>query len=146
MVIRRALPSLTPDQADAVEAIAETKSYSYGDVIISQGDHPDSLFIMISGMGRVTLHRGSTLDAEFTGPLGPGELFGELNFIDGHPASATVTADGDTEIIHIGGDALRDLMLNEPVLAANIYKDLLLAVTGRLRRTNLRVITQTDLE
>lgn len=144
MVIRRALPSLTEEQAKAVEAIAETRSYSFGSPIIKQDEQPDRLFIIAMGEGRVTLHRGETIDAEFTGPLGPGELFGELSFIDGKPTSATITADGDADVVEIPGPALRDLMERDSAIAASIYKDLLMAVAGRLRRANLRNLTQNS--
>lgn len=146
MAIRRALPSLTPEQASVIETIAERKSYTFGETIVKQNQRPDRLFIMVMGEGRLTLHRGATLDAEFTGPLGPGELFGELSFVDGKPASASITADGDAEVIEIPGPALRELLDSDPSMAANVYKDLMRAVASRLRKANLRIITQADLE
>ena len=146
MEIRRALPSLTSEQASVIEAIAERKSYTFGELIIKQGDHPDRLFIMIMGEGRVTLHKSATMDADFTSPLGPGELFGELSFVDGQPASASVTADGDTEVIEIPGPALRELLDNDSALAANVYRDLIQAVASRLRKANLRIITHANLD
>lgn len=140
MLIQRALAGLSAEQAEQIEAIAERKSYGFGESIISQGERLDRLFVIAGGMGRVTLHQGNTPDSEFTGPLGPGELFGELSFVDGQPTSASVTADGDAEVIEIPGEALRAILDADPALAAAFYKCLLTTVGRRLRQANHRIV------
>lgn len=145
MVLRRALSHLSDDQLAMIESISGNRSFSGGKHIIDQGDRPDRLFIVKSGEARVTLKGAATIDIEFTGPLGPGDLFGELSFMDGESASATITADGDVDLIEIDGPKLRAAIDKDPALAAAIYKSLLETVIKRLRRTNMRIAPSSGL-
>lgn len=146
MVIQRTFPELSEEQIAAVERFSERRSYGNGEPILRQGDVPDRLYVMLAGTARVTLKRSESIDAEFTGPLGPGDLFGEFSFIDGKAASATITADGDVELVEIDGAELHAALDTDPALAAAVYKSLLTTVVHRLRNTNMRVVTPADFE
>ena len=146
MVIQRTFPGLTEQQIAAVEHFSNRRSFKNGEYILRQGDVPDKLYVMLSGSARVTLKRSESIDAEFTGPLGPGDLFGEFSFVDQRAASATITADGDVKLIEIDSAHLRTALEDDSALAAVFYKSLLTTVVHRLRNTNMRVVTPTDFE
>lgn len=116
------------------------KLYKSGDMIISEGDSVDSLMFIKSGNIRVTRAFLDNLNAEFAGPLGPGEVVGEMSFMDGLGASASLIADGKTEILEIPRDAVLKLIDSDTGFAAHFYESLFLDLARKLRSTNQRVL------
>jgi len=145
-ILLRALPSLTSDQVSLLDDIGLSREYSHGDIIIKQGQTPENLFVVVSGNARVLQRRTDAINVEFTGPLGPGDLFGEISFVDNHPASATIVADGDVTAVCLPGEQLQPLLKGDPALAANLYFSLLTTIAHRLRSTNMHIVTPEDFE
>lgn len=145
-ILPRALPKLTPDQASLLDDISVQREFSHGDIIIKQGQTPESLFMVVSGNARVLQRRTDAINVEFTGPLGPGDLFGEISFVDSQPASATIVADGDVVAVCLPGDQLNPLLQGDPALAANLYLSMLTTIAHRLRSTNMHIVTPEDFE
>jgi CRP-like cAMP-binding protein len=64
-----------------------------GHVVVSEGAPGDDFYVLLAGSARV--HRNGR---EVT-RLGPGAAFGELALLDAGPRTATVTADGQSELL-----------------------------------------------
>jgi CRP/FNR family cyclic AMP-dependent transcriptional regulator len=77
--------------SDALRALAErgeTRRYRKGTLLIQEGDHGDTLFIILSG--RLRAFSAGDNDREITyGVYGAGEYLGEIS-LDGGPRSASV--------------------------------------------------------
>ncbi|MEK8051963.1 Crp/Fnr family transcriptional regulator [Ideonella sp. DXS22W] len=77
--------------SDTLRALAgrgETRRYRKGTLLIQEGDHGDTLFIILSG--RLRAFSAGDNDREITyGVYGPGEYLGEMS-LDGGPRSASV--------------------------------------------------------
>lgn len=116
------------------------KSYKSGDMIIAEGDSVDALMFINSGNIRVTRAFLDDLNAEFAGPLGPGEVVGEMSFMDGRGASASLIADGHTEILEIPRDIVFKLVDADTGFAARFFESLFLDLARKLRSTNQRVL------
>lgn len=138
MALEHSFGNLSDDEREALKQVAVTHSYGSGDVVFNQGDKVENLLVVVRGMLRVThVFEGGKL-SEFVGPLGPGDVVGEMSFVDGKGASATLIADGDTEVMTIPRSAIDALMDEDPSFSGRFYKDLLLHLSRRLRATNLR--------
>lgn len=133
-------PKLTPAEHDTFIDAGFVESYRSGEQIIAEGDKVDNLMFVKSGNIRVTRAFLDNLSAEFAGPLGPGEVVGEMSFMDGRGASATLVADGDTEILNIPRESVFKLIEDNPDLAARFYESLFLDLARKLRSTNQRVL------
>lgn len=85
-----------PDARSALLALARRQHYApAGEELITEGDEPAHLIIPRSGTGRVVKNRlGGRVPV---GRLGPGDVLGELSFVDRSPASASVVADTEIE-------------------------------------------------
>jgi CRP/FNR family cyclic AMP-dependent transcriptional regulator len=68
---------------------AVTRQYPRNTIILSEGDHSDSLYIIRSGRVKVFLGNDDGREV-ILNVQGPGEYFGELALIDSGPRSASV--------------------------------------------------------
>lgn len=81
---------LTEEQKSYLAANAELLTAIEGDIVIQEGAHVSSLFIILSGQVRVSTH---ALDREVElKHLGAGAYFGEVSLLSGKEATATVEA------------------------------------------------------
>ena len=82
------LSPLTPGTLRQIAATGVLRSYPKNTVLINEGDHGDTLFIMVSG--RVRVYSSNAQGREFVIDFhGPGEYVGEMS-LDGSPRSASV--------------------------------------------------------
>jgi CRP-like cAMP-binding protein len=66
---------------------------------------------------------------------GPGEVLGEMSFLEGSVTSATVVADGPVEVDVVDGARVQALLDAEPLLAAHFYQSLAVTLAERLRHS-----------
>ena len=99
--------------------------FGAGDVIFSQGDPGDVLYVIRSGT--VTL----TLDGQTVETLGENSMFGEMALInaDWH-RSTTATATTDVELVPVDLKLFRHLVAHTPFFAETVMK----VMADRLRR------------
>ena len=131
---------LTEDERAVLLGKAQTFTFASGDVIISEDSNPDAIFVITKGKARVTKGISSTLSADFAGPHGLGEVIGEMSFVDGCGASATLVADGDVEALRLAHGDLREMTEADPAFAGRLYHSLLLVLIRRLRVVNTRIL------
>lgn len=139
-MLERAFPSLNSDDVAAIEERCAKRAFASGDVIIKEGEIADGLMMICSGTVRVMRQYLDDLTAEFTGPLGPGDLLGEISFVDGTGASAGIVADGDVEVLVIPQQAVTAMVDADAAFAGRFYHSILVVLCRRLRRTNMRVL------
>ena len=70
--------------------------------------------------------------------LGKDEFFGDMNFLEGLGASASVIADGPTKVLIITPEETNTLLLSVPGLSSRFYQSLALNLSRRLRQTTER--------
>lgn len=131
---------LTDEEQKKLLDAAHISNFQSGDVIIAEGGSVNTLMFIKSGNIRVTRAFLDNLNAEFAGPLGPGEVVGEMSFIDGQGASASLIADGHTEILEIPRETVFDMIKSDNGFAARFYESLFLDLARKLRSTNQRVL------
>jgi CRP-like cAMP-binding protein len=98
-----------------------------GDALFNEGDRGDTLVIVLDGM--LVCEVGGKEIAR----LGPGEVVGEMAFLDAEPRSATVRTSGVTTVLEFSRPALASLRTDAPRVAAQIFRNILSDVAQRLR-------------
>jgi len=78
-------------------------------------------------------------DLTLVNMLVDGECIGEYSFVDQQPASATVKANSDLELMELPHESLRGVLDGDPELRAQFYKNLLESLVERLRNTNIYI-------
>lgn len=79
-----------------------------GEVLLRQGEPGTGIFIVISG--ELSVQQG---EADF-GVVHAGDLIGEIGLVELVPATTTVTATSEVEVLHIGYDETRRLIAGVP--------------------------------
>lgn len=91
---------LTPDVRDVVVEAFVPMRFAFGQSIIRQGDLPDGLYVLASGLARsVQMHESGEEVA--LGVLRPGDSFGERALLTGERRSATVRASSDVTLFRL---------------------------------------------
>jgi serine/threonine protein phosphatase PrpC/CRP-like cAMP-binding protein len=108
----------------------EVRAFGDGDTVILEGDRGDELFIVMTG--QVAVLRGGALLTR----LGPGEHFGEMALIRSLPRSATVQAEGMTELIAIKRADFFEILRKEHELAVKMLWQFLGVLADRLDATS----------
>lgn len=105
---RTRLALLSPETQDALEAVAVPVPVAAGDTILTEGERSNHLFIIERGEVAI-LKTGPTLkDDRRIDTLGPGDLVGELSFIDGRPRSASARAETEGMLLRVDPFALME--------------------------------------
>jgi small-conductance mechanosensitive channel/CRP-like cAMP-binding protein len=113
---------MATDQIQALAKSARHLRFGKGEKIISQDDPGQSMYVLSSGVARVTVQRdGRESDLS---ELVSGECFGEISLLTGSPRTATVIAKTDCDIVEIDQIAMRDLLRQDPRLADHLSETL----------------------
>jgi CRP/FNR family cyclic AMP-dependent transcriptional regulator len=119
------------DAAEALVKDLETVEYRKGEIVFSEGEPGDSLYIVLSGKIKV-VRRAADGRQNLITLLGPSDMLGELSLFDPGPRTATATAVVDTRLSRLRKQSLRPWLSNRPEIA----EQLLRVLARRLRRTN----------
>lgn len=114
------------------------KVYSDGEVIISEGDVGDRMFVVQSG--QVEAVTGSGDEERRVAVLGGGDFFGEMALFDKEVRSATVRALGEARVLTIDRRTLLKRISENPLLALNLLK----TMSRRIRALNDRLAQTQD--
>lgn len=123
--------ALDDDAARALRASMIEQKLSRGDVLFSEGEPGDKLYVIESGKIKLG-HTASDGRESLIAVLGAGEMIGELSLFDPGPRTATAAALTNCKVLAMGHEALLPWLVGRPDLAVS----LLAALARRLRRTN----------
>lgn len=101
-----------------------------GGVVIEEGEKPDALYFVLDGLVDV---RVASAGDRPVGTLGPGELIGEISFLENRPATATVKAVDDSMLLAVPLQELAAKTQADPRFAARLYKSFARISARRLR-------------
>ena len=106
-------------------------------VIVKQGDHGDTMFLILEGELRVRLMVGSKETILAT--LGPGDFFGDISLFDQGPRSADVVANVDSVVLKISASGFEKLAQEAPELATPFLLSTIRTLAARIRADNKRL-------
>lgn len=116
-----------------IVAGATFRTAAAGEVVLAQGDFVDHLYVVADGVLRAEVPDRHGLPLEVA-RYGPGEYFGEMSFLRGERASATVRALTGSRLVRIPHVVLGDVAERN----AGLIRQLAGVVAARLSATNLR--------
>ncbi len=117
------------------------RKYTKGDEIVRQGALQGTMFVIVSGDVKVERHSedGDRGERVVVDRLGPGQVFGEMSFLDREPCSATVIAESDVEVRGIGRKEIDDISRRDSSFQGRFFHCLALTLVDKLRQTSSRL-------
>jgi CRP-like cAMP-binding protein len=115
------------------------RRYPAGALILKEGSEGAQLHVIHQGRVRIGKVVPGVGEEALT-ILGPGEYFGEIEFLDGGSASAQAIAHTECEILSIPHGEVADLM-GRPELANKFLWAFARTLARRLRDSNQRVVS-----
>jgi CRP/FNR family transcriptional regulator, cyclic AMP receptor protein len=122
----RAMPE---ERCAMIARVLLTGRYRKGQVIFQQGDDGDAMYLVETGLVRISTESVDGQEAILT-EVRPGETFGELALLDGAPRSATAVAVADTVALRLPRVAFDDLLDTDAMFPRRILE----ALAHELRR------------
>jgi ATP-binding cassette subfamily B protein len=90
-------------------------TYTFGAVIVREGDPADALYVLLSGRARV-VKRGDSGEEVPLNVLRAGDAFGEMALLERTTRMATVRASSDVEALRLDRTAFEELLTSAPDL------------------------------
>jgi tetratricopeptide (TPR) repeat protein len=104
--------SFSQDELIAVMHGLRLLSFEPGDIIITEGDAGDSLFVIASGIAKAFVRRDGA--QKLARSMGEGTFFGEISILSGKPRTATVTAATQCELLELDKATLDGITSKHP--------------------------------
>ena len=116
-------------------------SCSKNDIVFSEGDKGNKIFMVSQGVIEIWKKQGNELRGNRLAKLRDGELFGEMSIFDKQPRSASAIATGHkmTKILVWGEQDMTGLIKEYPALGTKILANVVRKLSGHLRNANTAV-------
>ncbi|MFC1545895.1 cyclic nucleotide-binding domain-containing protein [Pseudomonadota bacterium] len=115
LAITPVFEGVPPDARLALSEKFQLKSLTSGETVVEEGASGNTFYLIRSGQVAVsTRGMGSQGDSIPLGRMGEGAFFGEVSLLTDKPRTATVTADGDVEVMELTRDDFNDIVASHP--------------------------------
>jgi CRP/FNR family cyclic AMP-dependent transcriptional regulator len=128
----RFFADLADNDCDAVLRVLKARRGPPGTTLFNEGDPGSSLMIVLEGELTASVKTGKK-ESEVVARLGPGEIVGEMAFLDAEARSATVSTEKGATVLEFTRAALAQIAREAPSAAATILRNVLSDLAKRLR-------------
>ena len=127
-------------QLQRIIGIGQEETYQQGQVIVSQGEPGDKMYIISKGQVEVRVDtKGSAHTAVY---LGEGQVFGEMALLERASRSATIVASrGGTVVQSFPGDKFEALWQSDTAIGYIMMRNMALDLSFKLRHQNVGSVT-----
>jgi CRP-like cAMP-binding protein len=127
---------LTEQELRRVAAICREAKYAKGQIVTSQGEEGDEMFIVRDGLVEVTVGEAGEGPRTVVN-LGTGQVVGEMALVDRGPRSATVRCVTDATLNVIERDAFEKMCQSSAQIGMVVYRNLAADLSFKLRHRHL---------
>jgi len=125
----RLLSELTNDDITWILEQGTEQQVITDTLIIHEGDDQTAIVIVLEGLVGVEI---AAVSNQLVAKLGPGELLGEISFIGGCPAAATIKAMENSLLLVLPRPILETKLTVDPAFAARFYRACAIIASRRL--------------
>ena len=125
---KRGLVYLTSNDWALITDKAARVSFKQGEIIVQKGQHTHGVYLLLKGTATVQVPTQPPFPA-----INPGEICGEISFLDEQPATVSVVAQSAVDAYFIDRPTLQHLFELFPHLASRFYRSLAASLAHRLR-------------
>jgi CRP/FNR family cyclic AMP-dependent transcriptional regulator len=133
------ISDLSPEQCNELSSITRVRELADGEVLIKQGETDETLHIV--GKGELAVERETAGGKRVTlHVLRPGDLAGEMGFVDGTEHSASLRAIGETVVVSLRRQDLETILTSKPEVVYGVMRGTIRTVHRILREINLQYV------
>ena len=114
-----------------------------GDVLVKEGTSDNHLYVIVSGGLGVVKNTGMVEEVTFF-TLSPGDLVGELSFIDGTPHYASLVAIGRARVFGLEREKLESLLPAHPEIVYRVMRAIIRTAHRIQRRLSMQSVELTN--
>jgi CRP-like cAMP-binding protein len=111
---------------------ATRMEFKAGERVVQQGKRTNGIYLVLNGVATVHVPRPVVSPAALPA-IGPGEVCGEISFLDDLPATASVVAKDLLQACYLDRSTLQSLFELFPHLGSRFYRSLACSLSRRLR-------------
>jgi CRP/FNR family transcriptional regulator, cyclic AMP receptor protein len=114
-----------------------------GEVLVREGSADDHLYVVLSGVLGVV--KGAGMEEEVTlNAIRPGNMVGELSFLDGASRYASLVALSDTRVLGLSRSDLEALLETNPKVVYHVMRAIVRVVHDIQRRMSMQTAELTN--
>lgn len=136
-------PELGDDELGTLSGHIVFRDLRGGEVLVPEGTSDNHLYVPVRGALGVVKNAGGG-DAVTLYTLAPGDLVGELSFIDATPHYAALVALGPTRVFGLEREHLESLLLTHPVLVYRVMRAIVRTTHQIQRRLSMQQLELTN--
>jgi thioredoxin reductase (NADPH) len=118
-------PTLSPAQIDRIRPFAKPRDLADGEVLWSQGDRNNPLFVVVRGQIEIVSGKSHHVTTHE-----PGGFTGDVDLLSGRPVVVSGRARGATQVLELPPTRLRGLVQTDPDLSEVFLKAFILRRTA----------------
>jgi CRP-like cAMP-binding protein len=134
--------NLSDDQCAQLASIAQIIELEDDEILFEAGSVTPTLYAILSG--KMAVNKENTLEHVTLHVLKPGDLAGEMGFLDDKPHSVTLRALGKSKLVAIDRDAFEGLIHTDPLLVYQVMKTITLVSHEIVKRMNAQYLQLTN--
>lgn len=137
-LLRESLSGLGDFQIAKLLRAADWKDYAPGDVLTRQDAPVDALYFLCRGRANVEV------SGKFVTYLEKGTFIGEIAYLTGNPATATVTVEEPSRVLAFSKMKMARVVASDEQISGIMYQLLGRDLAMKMRRTNTRRVLDDD--
>lgn len=134
---------LTPAQCQSLAASMCVRALAQGEVLVREGETDDHLYVVVSGSLGVVKAAG-TYNEITLNVMRPGDVVGELSFLDGATRFASLVAMSESCVLSLSRGDLEALLDRDPHLVYRIMRAIVRIVHDIQRRLSMQTAELTN--
>lgn len=135
---------ISPDALKPFAEAAEKKSFGAGDILFAELTPGGEIYVILQGEVDIQFALANADVSYEIVKLGPGDLLGEVAFVDDGPRSATATAITAVKVLCWQGAKWRELCEKDTATGYRLAMAIARTMAERLRRWNVRILNQVS--
>jgi CRP-like cAMP-binding protein len=134
---------LNDEERRTLAAAMSLRDLKQGEVLVREGSADDHLYVVVSGVLGVV--KGTGLEEEVTlNAIRPGNVVGELSFLDGATRYASLVALSDTRVLGLARSDLEGLLETQPKVVYHVMRAIVRVVHEIQRRMSMQTAELTN--
>jgi CRP-like cAMP-binding protein len=134
---------LNDDERKVLARAMTMRDLKQGEILVQEGVADDHLYVLASGALGVVKAAGTDTELNLN-VIRPGDVVGELSFLDGATRYASLVALSDTRVLGLSRDALEGLLETRPKVVYHVMRAIVRVVHEIQRRLSMQTAELTN--